>query len=197
MMAKFKAKRKTKKKKRTEMIPTDVWVLKVTSCEKKLLLLTVREYRKFLKPLVFIVNAEGKLIGILTEKEKVNWIEKYFHVTSNNPNYKYYYQKVLDKYPSFPKFPSYLIRAAIADAIGIVSSFKTRYLSWQSGNRFRRTYKPHRLTVMCQNYPDLYKGKQILYGDNYQNVALKVLSRKDCIWGHNIVVKNRKNRHLG
>ena len=48
-MGKSKTKRKTKKKKQDSMLRTDVWKLKVTSGEKKLLLLTVAEYRKFLK----------------------------------------------------------------------------------------------------------------------------------------------------
>ena len=55
-MGKSKTKHKTKKKKQDSMIRTDVWTLKVTSSQKQLLLLTVAEYRKFLKPLVFIVN---------------------------------------------------------------------------------------------------------------------------------------------
>ena len=106
-MGKSKTKRKTKKKKQDSMIRTDVWTLKVTSLEKKLLLLTVAEYRKFLKPLVFIVNAQWKSIGNLTDKEKVNYLEKSIHVTSKNPQIKYsYYQKVINKYPSFRKFPS-------------------------------------------------------------------------------------------
>jgi putative transposase len=77
-MGKSKAQRKTKKKKPDSMIRTDVWSLKVTSVEKKLLLLTVIEYRKFLKPLVFIANAEWKIIGNLTDKEKVNYLENLF-----------------------------------------------------------------------------------------------------------------------
>ncbi|MGK7957049.1 MAG: hypothetical protein AB4063_17640, partial [Crocosphaera sp.] len=111
-MGKSKTKRKTKKKKQDSMIRTDVWKLKVTYGDKKLLLLTVAEYRRFLKPLVFIVNAEWKLIGNLTDKEKVrnapplstlnsiqggsavNYLEKSIHVTSKNTQIKYlYYQK--------------------------------------------------------------------------------------------------------
>ena len=75
-MGKSKTKRKTKKRKQDSMIRTDVWELKVTSGENKLLLLTVAEYRRFLKPLVVIVNAEWKLIGNLTDKEKINYLDK-------------------------------------------------------------------------------------------------------------------------
>ncbi|MDJ0730161.1 MAG: hypothetical protein QNJ33_09250 [Crocosphaera sp.] len=110
-MGKSKTKRKTKKRQQDSMIRTDVWTLKVTSSQKQLLLLTVAESRKFLNPLVFIVNSEWKLMGNLTDKEKVNYLEKSIHVTSQNPQIKYsYYQKVINKYPSFRKFPSYLRR---------------------------------------------------------------------------------------
>ena len=196
-MGKSKTKRKTKKKKPNSMLRTDVWKLKVKSVEKKLLLLTVAEYRRFLKPLVFIVNAEWKLMGNLTDKEKVNYLEKSIHVTSQNTQIKYlYYQKVIDKYPSFRKFPSYLRRAAIADALGIVSSFQTRYREWQSGIRKYRKVRPPRLTAMCQSYPALYKGQQVKYNDDYQNVSLKIWNGSDWVWLEEIPVKGHGlNRH--
>ena len=197
MMGKSKSKRKTKKKKPNSMLRTDVWKLKVKSVEKKLLLLTVAEYRRFLKPLVFIINAEWKLMGNLTDKEKVNYLEKSIHVTSQNTQIKYlYYQKVIDKYPSFRKFPSYLRRAAIADALGIVSSFQTRYREWQSGIRKYRKVRPPRLTAMCQSYPALYKGQQVKYNDDYQNVSLKIWNGSDWVWLEEIPVKGHGlNRH--
>ena len=197
MMGKSKTKRKTKKKKPNSMLRTDVWKLKLKSVEKKLLLLTVAEYRRFLKPLVFIVNAEWKLMGNLTDKEKVNYLEKSIHVTSQNTQIKYlYYQKVIDKYPSFRKFPSYLRRAAIADALGIVSSFQTRYREWQSGIRKYRKVRPPRLTAMCQSYPPLYKGQQVKYNDDYQNVSLKIWNGSDWVWLEEIPVKGHGlNRH--
>ncbi|ACB49462.1 unknown [Crocosphaera subtropica ATCC 51142] len=211
-MGKSKAKPKTKKKKDERpraiesrkgtleydsMIRTDVWNLNVTSSQKKLLLLTVAEYRKFLKPLVFIVNAEWRTIGNLTDKEKVNYLEKSIHVTNKNPKAKYlYYQKVINKYPSFRKFPSYLRRAAIADAIGIVSSFQTRYREWQSGIRKYRKVRPPRLTAMCQSYPALYKGQQVKYNNDYQNVDLKVWNGSDWVWLEKVPVKGHGlNRH--
>nr|MDJ0729826.1 transposase [Crocosphaera sp.] len=196
-MGKSQTKRKTKKKNSDSMIRTDVWNLKVTSSQKKLLLLTVTEYRRFLKPLVFIVNAEWKLMGKLTDKEKINYLEKSIHSTRRNPHPKYsYYQKVINKYPSFRKFPSYLRRAAIADAVGIVSSFQTRYREWQSGVRKHRKVRPPRLTAMCQSYPALYKGQQIKYNDDYQNIDLKVWNGSDWVWLKEIPVKSHGlNRH--
>ncbi|NES87355.1 MAG: hypothetical protein F6K10_41920, partial [Moorea sp. SIO2B7] len=194
-----KGKRKTKKSKPQPLIRTDVWRLVVSHSQKEMMLMTLIFYRKYLLPLVLIVNTQWSNLANLSSKEQVNAVEKMIHLTASNPNPKHsYYQKIVSKYPCHRKFPSYLRRAAIADAIGIVSSFQTRYRSWQSGNRFRRTAKPPRLTAMCQNYPALYKGQQILYGDNYQTVALKLWSGKDGIWADNIEVKNKgNNRHLG
>ncbi|NEO80878.1 transposase [Moorena sp. SIO4G3] len=193
-----KSQRKTKKSQPQPLIRTDVWRLVTTPEQKEMMLMTVTCYRKYLLPLVLIVNAQWSNLAPLSSLEKVLAVEKMIHVTTANPNPKHsYYQKIVNKYPDHRKFPSYLRRAAIAEAIGIVSSFQTRYRSWQSGNRKKRTAKAPRLTAMCKTYPALYKGQQILYGKYYQTVALKVWSGKDWIWLTNIGVKNHgNNRHL-
>ncbi len=96
-------------------------------------MLTVEEYRRYLSPLAIIINAQGVNLADLTAKERVNTVERMIHKTADNPNSKHkYFQLVIDKYPSFRKFPSYLRCAAIADAIGIVSSFQSRYYEWQA-----------------------------------------------------------------
>ncbi len=200
VMHQSKAKKQTKKKKEKAdaLIRTDVWDLKVTEAQKKLMQLTIAEYRRFLFPLVIIINAHWTNLVALTEKERVNWVEKAIHVTSQNPHPKYrYYQKVIDKYPSFRKFPSYLRRAAIAEALGIVSSFQTRYREWQSGIRKHKKARPPSLTAMCQSYPTLYKGQQIKYNDNYQSVDLKVWNGSDWVWLREIPIKRHGlKRHL-
>jgi putative transposase len=191
-------KRRTKKKQSSQpKIRTDVWDLIVTVDQKRQMTLTVAEYRRYLRPLVLIVNAQWINLSTLSAKEKINAVEKMIHLTADNPNPKHqYFQKVVNKYPSFRKFPSYLRRAAIADAIGIVSSFNTRYQEWQSGERKHRCAKPPRLTAMCNTYPALYKGQQIRYGEKYQTVDLKVWSGTDWIWINNIGVKGHGlNRH--
>lgn len=190
--------RRTKKKQSSQqIIRTDVWDLAVTAGQKHQMMLTVSEYRAYLRPLVLLVNAGWVKLANLTSKERINAVEKMIHKTADNPNPKHqYFQKVVDKHPSFRKFPSYLRRAAIADAIGIVSSFNTRYRAWQSGERKHRFALPPRLTAMCDTYPALYKGQQIRYGEKYQTVDLKVWSGTDWIWIINIGVKGHGlNRH--
>ena len=175
-----------------------MWDLGVDLAQKQQMILTVDEYRKFLKPLVLIINAQWVSLASLTATERVNAAEKMFHRTSANPNPKHLYlEKVVSRHPSFKKFPSYLRRAAIADAIGIVSSFQTRYRNWQSGIRARRDAKPPRLTAMCNTYPSLYKGQQVKYGQNFKTVDIKVWNGFDWVCLNEIQVKSHGgNRHL-
>jgi IS605 OrfB family transposase len=194
-MSRRKAKNKTKSK---EIIRTDVWDLSASPEEKRLMVLTIEEYRRYLKALVLIVNAQWPKLAELTTKERVNAIEKAIHQTAKNPEPKHrYFQSVVKKYPSFRKFPSYLRRAGIADAIGIVSSFQTRYRAWQSGERKHRFCQPPKLTAMCRSYPSLYKGQQIRYGEKYRTIQIKIWNGKDWVWSAEIPVKKQgKNRHL-
>jgi hypothetical protein len=111
----------------------------------------------------------------LTAKERVNAVEKMIHKTADNPSPKHkYFQSIIKRHPSHGKFRSYLRRAAIADAMGIVSSFQTRYREWQRGIRARGDAKPPRLTAFVHTYPVLYQGQQIRYNLNYQTVDIKV-----------------------
>ncbi len=197
-MSKKKTKKRAKSKKSQELIRTDVWDLVTTPNQKQQMVLTIAEYRKYLKPLVILINAQWLNLATLSAKDRVNAVEKMIHATADNPNPKHaYFSKVVNKHPSFRKFPSYLRRAAIADAIGVVSSFQTRYRDWQSGTRNRRDAKPPRLTAMCNTYPALYKGQQIRYNSNYQTIDLKVWNGSDWVWLNGIKVKRHGlNRHL-
>ncbi len=193
------SKQKTKKRTNSEeIIRTDVWQLSTTESQKRPMLLSVVEYRRFLRPLVLVINAQWISLVNLTTKERVNAVEKMIHQTAQNREPKHqYFQKVVRKYPSFRKFPSYLRRAAIADAIGIVSSFQTRYRQWQSGIRKKRAARAPSLTAMCNSYPALYKGQQVRYHSNYSCVDLKIWSGTDWIWLLHIKIKKHGlNRHL-
>lgn len=111
-MSKRRTKNKTKRKPQ-EIIRTDVWDLKATPEQKGNMIDTIEEYRKFLNPLVIIVNAQWVNLVDLTSSERINAVEKMIHQTVDNPAPKHkYFQNVIDKHPSFRKFPSYLRRAA-------------------------------------------------------------------------------------
>ncbi|MDV3002593.1 MAG: hypothetical protein N5P05_004248 (plasmid) [Chroococcopsis gigantea SAG 12.99] len=200
-MSKKLTKKATKRKKRTvdPGIRTDVWQIALTPAQRDLALLTVAQYRHFLKPLVLICYWNWKTLSLLNGKERVNTLEKLIHRTAENPEPKYgwYFHKAIDNHPSFRKFPSYLRRAAIGDAIGIVSSFVTRWETWNRYERKHRYDRPPKLTSMCNSYPVLYKGQQIRYNSNFCFVDLKVWSGSDWVWIENVPVrKHGKNRHL-
>jgi hypothetical protein len=169
-MVKRKAKKQSKRKQvqKESNIRTDVWQLTMTQEQRQLAILTVAEYRYFLKPLVLISYWNWVNLSGLTSKERVNTLEKLVHKTADNPSPKYhwYFQKAISNHPSFRKFPSYLRRAAIQDALGIVSSFVTRWDTWKKGERKHRCNKPPRLTVMCNSYPALYSVFSCLYRKN-------------------------------
>jgi putative transposase len=199
-MVKQKSKKQTKRKKdqKESSIRTDVWQLVMTQEQRQLAILTVAEYRHFLKPLVLIGYWNWGQLSQLTSNERVNTLEKLIHKTADNPNPKYYwyFQKSITFHPSWRKFPSYLRRAAIGDALGIVSSFVTRWDAWKRGERKHRYDKPPRLTVICNSYPALYKGQQVKYHSNFGFVELKIWNGTDWVWMQNIPVrKHGKSRH--
>jgi hypothetical protein len=109
----------------------------------------------------------------LTAKDKINAVEKLIHKTSVNSNPKHkYFEKVVKNHPSFRKFPSYLRRAAIADAIGIVSSFQTRYRDWQSGIRRRRDVEDEYQGEIEMRTLQYYLQQQNFYRLNLYNHQL-------------------------
>jgi IS605 OrfB family transposase len=200
-MRKKLAKKQTKRKKSPSVsfIRTDVWSLSLTRQQSDLAVLTVAQYRHFLKPLVLIGYWNWEVLLGLTAKERVNALEKLVHQTADNPSPKYgwYFHKAINNHPSFRKFPSYLRRAAIQDAIGIISSFVTRWEMWRQGDRKHRQDKPPKLTAMCNSYPALYKGQQIRYNANFRSVDLKVWSGTDWVWLEDIPVRSYgKSRYL-
>lgn len=82
---------------------------------------TVKLYRDALSLIIQIIDKEWtNIIEIKSIKYKYRFIEGLIHETKFNPNPKY---KEFDL--RFYKFPSYLRRAAIAKAYGIVSSYRS------------------------------------------------------------------------
>ena len=80
---------------------------------------TIKIYRQALAYVVDVVNTEwSNIIVIDKPKEQYNYMEKLIHNTKDNiASYDF------DK--RFYKFPSYLRRCVIADALGIVSSYRS------------------------------------------------------------------------
>lgn len=116
-------------------------------------------------------------------------VERLIHATARNPTPKYPW---FDR--NFPKFPSYLRRAAIVAALGQVSSFSTRYAQWQSGARKRRDAGPPRRTGDNTLNPPLYRGQCIRFDAPCRNAEIKVWSGTDWVWT-TLNISARRHRH--
>ena len=94
---------------------------------------TVQIYRRSLAFVIDVCNREWGNISILGgTKEKDHYVEKLIHPTKNNPSPKYPFDI---KGSEFYKFPSYLKRAVIAEAIGAVSSYRNNYKNWEDNGK--------------------------------------------------------------
>ena len=94
---------------------------------------TVQIYRRALAFVVDVCNKEWTDISsVEAQVQKKSFVEKLIHPTKNNPNPKYPFDI---KGSEFYKFPSYLKRAVIAEAIGAVSSYRSNYKNWEDNGK--------------------------------------------------------------
>lgn len=170
------------------IVRTDKWTLDPDLKAKALLDLTVREYRAYCKALSYVVI--GHWVQISEASSQCAAVEKLIHQTSKNPHPKHsYFGK------RFYKFPSYLRRAAIEFVCGQVSSFLTRYRTWQSGDRQRRDAKPPRFNPESGCYPALYRGQCIKFHNDFGVAQIKVWNGSDWVWV-SVPITGLRQRHL-
>ena len=98
---------------------------------------TIAVYRDAVDFLINVSLNEWKDISPINEALlRQQYIERLCHVTSNNPTVKY---TSFDK--KFYKLPCYLRRAAIMEAIGKVSSYKSNLANWEDADSSTRGEK--------------------------------------------------------
>ena len=140
--------------------------VKLTNINKSIID-TINIYRKAVAFLIDIYNNEWTNLVSLNGKEKNNFAEKLVHKTNDNPTPSYDFDKL------FYKFPSYLRRSAIQDALGIVSSYrsnldnynKERYESISNGKKFKKQCP--KLSLKHFKCPALYKGNMFIKTGTY------------------------------
>lgn len=133
---------------------------------------TVSIYRSALSFYIDICYKEWDYISTLKSKYRNNYIERITHKTSKSPDVKYNFDS------SFYKFPSYLRRAAIAEAIGYVSSFKSQLENY---NESDKKAKQPTLNLHPISYPVLYdKGNWIKLSDG--KARIKIYRNNDWVW---------------
>ena len=135
---------------------------------------TITIYRKALSFLIPIIESEWDVISIIKNlKDKQQLVEHLIHSTKDNTA----------KYPEFDKqfykFPSYLRRAVINEAIGIVSSYKSNYKNWVENGKNGECPK---LQTEHQAAPVFYKGNCYETTKNPNVVMLKLFHNNDWVW---------------
>lgn len=158
---------------------------------------TVQIYRKALAFVVDVCDKEwDEIYPISTSYEKQRFVNKMIHPTKNNKNPKYPFDI---EGSVFYKFPSYLLRAVIVDAIGAVSSYRSNYANWEAdgkkGNAPTLQLDRHSMPVFYnENMYREEKPKNAKYpkgiSPNDENVRwIKLYQNKDWVW---VPVKLRK-----
>ena len=141
---------------------------------------TLAIYHDALAYLIKVVDAEwDKLVQIRSSKLQMTYIEQQVHATAKNI-------AAYDFDDHFYKFPSYLRRSAIADAIGKVSSYRKNYSNWCSAGGKGR---PPKLQVNHFSFPSLFRGNMFIRLDDYTAQA-KIYKQNDWVW---LTVKLRKS----
>ena len=113
--------------------------------------------------------------GVPKEKVRMAFVESLIHTTQSNAAvYKKFDQ-------NFYKFPSYLRRAAIFEAVGIVSAYKSLVKNWEDGGR--KGNRP-RLNKTRDSFPCFYKGNTFVKGEDEKSpsVRLKIYNGSDWVW---------------
>lgn len=143
---------------------------------------TIDVFRKAVSFIIDVVNTEWTIYIPLTAKERINFTEKLIHATKDNPEPAYC---EFDR--KFYKFPSYLRREAISQAVGIVSSYRSNLVNYEvekynrisNGKSFRK--KPPKLQMNHFKCPTLFKGNMFeRISDN--EVKIKIFHKNDWIW---------------
>ena len=133
---------------------------------------TVSIFRKAVAFFIEVCDKEWDALKPLNGKDRNNLMERLTLTTAKNPSPKY------DFNLSFYKMPSYLRRAAIQQAIGCYSSYKSNLANWENGDK--STKKP-KLTIDRNTMPTLYKGN--MYIRTGRNTAtIKIYHRNDWVW---------------
>lgn len=169
------------------IIRTDKWPLQATAHQRKLMTLTISEYRRYCRALGIVVLSNWSTLA--NHPAPMPAVERLMHPTSKNPNPKHLYF-----HNQFYKFPSYLRRAAINFVLGQVSSFMSRYDSWLDGERSSPTARPPVFNAVSGCYPALYAGQLLKLDEKFTVASIKLWDGKEWLW-HDAPIKKTRERH--
>lgn len=151
---------------------TSSYAMKLTG-DLKALENSIRIYRDALHFVIPIVDAHwNELESFEYMKQRMTYTEKLIHSTDEN-------QARYDFDGKFPKFPSYLRRAVLNCAIGLVSSYRSNLANWEKDPKGQAP----QLSLTHYAYPAYYKSRLFRNFDSIrQTIELKVFKNGDWIF---------------
>ena len=148
---------------------------------------TVKIYRAAVDFFIGVADAEWETVSKLNSlKEKLTMLEFLTNRTEKHTIVKYPFYEA-DK--RFYKLPSYLRRAAINEAIGKVSSYRSNLANWENSESDTKGKKPG-FPKAGYVYPVLYRGNMFKETEDEYAAEIKVFIRHTWDW---ITVHFRKS----
>lgn len=132
---------------------------------------TIRLYRNAVDFFIDVCLKEWDLISTLNGKQRNNKVESLSIVTKKRLWVPYDFSK------TFYKFPSYLRRAAISEAIGKVDSYKSNLKNWMASKQGKKPGIPKAGRI----FPAMYRDNMYIRLDDY-TARIKVFTRNTWDW---------------
>ena len=133
---------------------------------------TTEQYRQAVDYFINVALNEWEIISpIKSSQLRQREVELLTHRTEQNPNSKYNFDE------GFYKFPSYLRRAAINEAIGKVSSYKSNLANWQENPQGKEPGMPRAGRI----YPAMYRDNCFVRTGTY-TARLKIFINETWDW---------------
>ena len=142
---------------------------------------TISIYNKALSFYIDVCNKEWNSIEDLSSHKQLAYIESITHKTKTHPTVRYDFDK------DFYKFPAYLRRAAIMEAVGIIKSHKSRYITWLEKKTVKNLHKkkfyekPPKLNYKPKSFPVFYK-KEMFNKVADGTATIKIFYKHDWVW---------------
>ena len=130
-------------------------------------------YRETLRFVIPIVDAHwNEMKEFNSNKFRMSYIENLIHNTQGN-------EAIYSFDKNFPKFPTYLRRATLNKAIGIVSSYRSSLENWEK----EPNGQAPKLSLIHYTYPAYYKKNLFKNFDPiHQTIELKVFKNGDWVY---------------
>ena len=134
---------------------------------------SIRIYRDALQFVIPIVNTNwNELTDLKHTKSRMTYTEKLIHSTNKNQAQYNFDEK-------FPKFPTYLRRAVLNAALGVVSSYHGNLENWKDDMKGQ----PPQLSLNHNSYPAYYREELFRNFDPvHRTIELKVFKNNKWVY---------------